>query len=290
MNPQISRPIVVIAGPTCSGKSSIALKLAKDLNGVIINGDSRQIYEELNIGTAKPSEKEMDRIDHYLYGHISVKDHYDIFRYQNDVSKVLDSLPEDKLAIIVGGTGLYIDSVVFNYKLSEIKENVSVENLSTNIEELEKLIPVDILNNLNESDRKNPVRLQRIIRKGEIKKENGEPLKHIYFVIDIPKEKLISKITKRVDSMLDNGLIDENRSLREKGLDKYPAFNSIGYQEFDGYFNEEKSIEEVREEIINHTNQYAKRQRTWFRRNKSAIWTESYDLVLATSLRFINTL
>ncbi len=290
MSLNISRPIIVIAGPTCSGKSSIALRLAKEINGVIINGDSRQIYKELNIGTAKPSNEEMDGIDHYLYGHVSVKDHYEIFRYQKDVSKVLESLPKEKIPIIVGGTGLYIDSVVFNYKLSEAKENVPLDSLSNDIKELEKLVPEEILNNLNESDRRNPVRLQRIIRKGEITQEKGETLKHTYFVIDIPKEQLSSKIVKRVDSMLESGLVEENRSLREQGLDKYKALRSIGYQEFDGYFEKEKSIEKVREEIINHTNQYAKRQRTWFRRNENAIWTDNYDLVLATSLRFIKTL
>lgn len=290
MSLNISRPIIVIAGPTCSGKSSIALRLAKEINGVIINGDSRQIYKELNIGTAKPSKEEMDGIDHYLYGHVSVKDHYEIFRYQKDVSKVLESLPKEKIPIIVGGTGLYIDSVVFNYKLSEAKENVPLDSLSNDIEELKKLIPEEILNNLNESDRNNPVRLQRIVRKGEITQEKGEALKHKYFVIDILKEQLASKIAKRVDSMLESGLVEENRSLREQGLDKYKALRSIGYQEFDGYFEKEKSIEKVREEIINHTNQYAKRQRTWFRRNENAIWTDNYDLVLATSLRFIKTL
>lgn len=290
MSLNISRPIIVIAGPTCSGKSGIALRLAKEIDGVIINGDSRQIYEELNIGTAKPSKEEMDGIDHYLYGHVSVKDHYDIYRYQKEVSEVLESLPKEKIPIIVGGTGLYIDSVVFNYKLSESKENLPLNSLSSDIKELEKLIPEEILNNLNKSDRSNPVRLQRIVRKGEITREKGESLKHTYFVIDIPREQLSSKIVKRVDSMLENGLIEENRLLREKGLEKYKALRSIGYQEFDEYFEKEKSIEEVREEIINHTNQYAKRQRTWFRRNKDAIWTDSYDLVLATSLRFIKTL
>jgi tRNA dimethylallyltransferase len=290
MSLETSRPIIVIAGPTCSGKSKIAIKLAKDINGVIINGDSRQVYEELNIGTAKPSVEEMENIEHYLYGHISVREHYNISRYQQDVSKVLDSIPQNKVPIIVGGTGLYIDSVVFNYKLSNMEENNIEKELSNDVSELEKLIPEDILKTLNESDRQNPVRLQRIIRRGEIENEKGVPLNHLYFVVDIPKEELREKISKRVDTMIEDGLIEENKNLRQKDLNIYPAFRSIGYREFDGYFEGKKDIDEVKNDIVNHTNQYAKRQRTWFRRNKNAIWTNSYDFVLATSLRFINTL
>lgn len=166
-----SRPIIVIAGSTASGKSNIAIKLAKDINGVIINADSRQIYKELSIGTARPSLKETNEVPHFLYGHISVKEDYSIYKYQKDVQKVLESLLVNQTPILVGGTGLYIDSIIFNYSLKkeeiDTKRRKQLSNLS--VKELKELINPDILNSLNESDRDNPIRLIRLIEKGKKK-------------------------------------------------------------------------------------------------------------------------
>ncbi len=232
--------IIVIAGTTASGKSSLAVKLAKDINGVIINGDSRQIYKEISIGTYKPSKEDMDNIPHYLYSFVSVKDKYNIYKYQKDVSKILDKIPEGITPIIVGGTGLYIDSVIYNYNIS--------------------------------------------------KETKGEELKHIYFVIDKPKDILKEQIRKRVNNMFDNGLLGENKKLREQGLSTTPVLRTIGYAEFDDYFKGKKTLDEVKDEIIKNTIDYAKRQRTWFRRNKEAIWESDYNILLDRSNKFIKTL
>jgi tRNA dimethylallyltransferase len=296
---EYSNPIIVIAGPTASGKSGIAIDLAKEIDGVIINADSRQIYKEISIGTAKPSKEEISEIPHFLYDHISVKDNYNIYRYQKDVSNFLKTLPKNKIPILVGGTGLYIDSVIFNYKLTENdsrdmdsggKENGGRrrEELNTlSVKELKSLVGKKTLEKLNESDRNNPVRLVRIIEKGEISEEKGKTLNHKYFVIDIEKEKLEDRIIKRVETMFENELLEENIMIREKGLDKYPALKTIGYQEFDNYFRKKKNLEEVKLDIIRNTSRYAKRQRTWFRRHEHAIWTNDYTLVLDKSLRLI---
>ncbi len=283
------KPIIVIAGPTASGKSDFAIKLAKDINGVIINADSRQIYKEISIGTAKPSIEEMKEVHHFLYGHISVKENYNIYRYQKDVEKILSNLSEEQIPIFVGGTGLYIDSVVFNYHLS--KEEVDKEERKKlnllSIKELRKLVDPNILKSLNNSDRNNPVRLIRIIEKDEKKELRGKELIHKYFVIDINKEELNRRIKDRVEKMIDNGLIEENINIRKESLNKYPALKTIGYQEFDGYFEKQRSLDEVKDEIVKNTSKYAKRQRTWFRRHKHAIWTNNYDLILAESLKLI---
>lgn len=280
----LNRPIIVIAGPTCSGKSGIALQLAKDIDGVIVNGDSRQIYKELRIGTARPTQEEMQGIPHYLYGHISVTEDYNIFKYQKDFNRTIQEIPKGKTIILVGGTGLYIDSAIFNYKLKKNNEK-GLDIESKDIEEIRKLIPKSILEDLNESDSNNPRRLLRIIQKGTREAERGNPLPHKYFVIDIEPNVLRERIAKRVDSMLEGGLVEENHRLQIEDLTEYKALSTIGYQEFRGYFDGTKKLEDVKQEIINHTNQYAKRQRTWFRRNPNAIWSNSYPFILEESLK-----
>ena len=288
------KPLIVIAGPTATGKSSIAINLAKEINGVIINADSRQIYKEISVGTARPSKKQMRDVSHFLYGHVSVKDNYNIYRYQKDVKRILENLSEKQIPIMVGGTGLYIDCVIFNYKLEEegvafkkidLEKREKLNNLS--IENLKKLIDPNILKNLNTSDRDNPVRLIRIIEKGHRIETKGKKLIHKYFVIDIEKEKLNRRIEERVEKMIEEGLIEENIRVRKEGLNKYPALNTIGYKEFDGYFEKNKSLDDVKKEIIKNTLRYAKKQRTWFRKHKHAIWTNNYDLILEESLKLI---
>ena len=284
--------LVVISGATASGKSGIALKLAKKINGVIINADSRQIYKEISIGTAKPSEIDMENIPHYLYGHVSVKEKYNVYRYQKDIGKVLEDIPESKTPILVGGTGLYIDCIVYNYSLQEsdkewINEREKLSKL--NIEELRKMVDKDILSEINESDINNPVRLIRIIEKGNTIHRKGKPLNHKYFVLDIPKKIIHNNIERRVNDMFKKGLLEENVNKRELGLEKYPSLNTIGYKEFDKYFNSEITIEDVKKEIISNTKKYAKRQITWFKRNKDAIWANDYSYIEEEVLKFINT-
>jgi len=209
--------IVVIAGPTASGKSDIALHLAKDINGYIINGDSRQIYKDLNIGTAKPIFDRgniLDGVKHYLYDYVNPKDNYTLYDYQKDVQKVLQN--EKDIPILTGGTGLYIDSVVFNYNL--VKNNKNISDLdSKSVEELQSIAGV-LINDMNESDRENKHRLIRTIERGGINREKGKSLNHIYFVLDIEKEILIERVYERVNKMFDMGLLKENIDLLVKGI------------------------------------------------------------------------
>ncbi|HHX99231.1 TPA: tRNA (adenosine(37)-N6)-dimethylallyltransferase MiaA [Candidatus Dojkabacteria bacterium] len=283
------KPIIVIAGCTASGKSSVALELAKHINGVIINADSRQVYKEISIGTAKPVPEEIrngiwyiDNIPHLLYSYISVKEEYNLYRYQKDVFKILKELPEDITPILVGGTGLYIDSVVFNYKLQEQEKNLGKERSELedlDITELQNIVGKEKLTKLNSSDQNNPHRLIQIILKGSLPSiEKGPELEHRYFFLDIPKDKLEKNIVRRVDAMFKSGLIEENQKIKEEGLDIYPALNSIGYREF----REKEDLDEIREDIITHTKQYAKRQRTWFRRNKNIIYVKNQKIFLKT--------
>jgi len=279
--------IVVIAGPTASGKSDIALRLAKDINGYIINGDSRQIYKDLNIGTAKPIFDRgniLDGVKHYLYDYVNPKDNYTLYDYQKDVQKILEN--EKGIPILTGGTGLYIDSVVFNYNL--VKNNKNISDLdSKSVEELQSIAGV-LINDMNESDRGNKHRLIRTIERGGINREKGKSLNHIYFVLDIEKEILIERVYERVNKMFDMGLLKENTDLLSKGytyLDR--GMNSIGYIEFKEYFEDKISLDEVKEKIFKNTMSYIKRQRTWFRRNKGSIWIDNYEDIYQKASTFI---
>ena len=284
------RSIIVIAGPTASGKSGIAIDLAKRINGVIINADSRQIYKELSIGTAKPSESEMENIPHYLYGYVSITEEYNIHKYQKDVLELIKTIPDDKQIILVGGTGLYIDSVIFGYDLDAERDNHEQrgELTSKTLEDLQSKIAPDVLELLNESDRNNPRRLVRIIeREGVISTRNTSPVFPCkYFVVDFPKEILEKNVMQRVEEMFKQGLEMEARDAFEKGYYQYPALQSIGYQEFLPYFEKapQYTLKDVKDAIVRNTMRYIKRQKTWFRRNPNAIWVTSLEQILSHNL------
>lgn len=279
----MSRPLIVVGGTTASGKSQIAMELAKQINGVIINGDSRQVYKELMIGTARPKEEEIENIPHYLYGHISVKDKYNIYSYQHDVYAVLEQIPKDKACIIVGGTGLYIDSVIYNYQLQKIITNTGDLNGLT-LEELQQRVPIEVFNVLNNSERHNPRRLMRIIQRGYTSKPNRRlqfPTK--YFVVDLPDDILKDRVKLRIEKMFKEGLEKECAYLWEHGYFKYPALNTIGYAEFQEYFEKKIPLESVKDNIFKNTTKYIKRQRTWFKRHKDATFTSDTNLILEES-------
>lgn len=287
------KPIIVLAGCTASGKSSLALKIAEKFNGYIINADSRQVYRELKIGTAQPTPEivqndlwYIEGIKHYLYGQIPVKNSYNLFQYQQDAQKVLDK--EKILPILVGGTGLYIDCVVHNYDLkkSDITKRKKLESMS--VKQLQSMIDTEVLEKMNNSDINNPIRLIRAIERGDVDSKKGETLKYLYLLLDIDQDKQEEKIKNRVDQMFKDGLLEENEQLLEAGFDyNNRPLQTIGYQEFEGYFNGRKSLEDVKNDIVLHTIQYAKRQRTWFRRNKDVVKIKNYEDAYDTISNFL---
>ncbi|HNR29111.1 MAG TPA: tRNA (adenosine(37)-N6)-dimethylallyltransferase MiaA [Candidatus Dojkabacteria bacterium] len=283
--------IIVIAGATATGKSEISLKLAKELNGYIINADSRQIYKKINIGSAKPKfDKEISKgvhtlngITHYLYDFVDPKENFTIFDYQNCVNNVLKNT--QGIPILTGGSGLYIDSVIYNYKLSKNNKNTDLKDKS--IEELQELAK-EYLPYMSESDRKNKHRLIRAIQREGVNREKGKELNNIYFVIDIEKQVLQERIKKRIDNMFKEGLLEENISLLKQGYtynDK--GMKTIGYIEFKEYFENKISLEDVKERIFKNTMGYVKRQRTWFKRNKNAVWINEPKEILYLASNFI---
>ncbi|HVX92687.1 MAG TPA: tRNA (adenosine(37)-N6)-dimethylallyltransferase MiaA [Candidatus Dojkabacteria bacterium] len=294
------KPIIVIAGTTASGKSDLALQLAKEIGGYIINADSRQIYKEFKIATAQPTPDKIkkdgtwiiDGIEHFLYGFVSIKSDYNIFKFQNDVKKLLKKKEKDNLyPILVGGTGLYIDSIVYNYQLVEgvtKQQKEKREQLSKlsvqQLQELAKEKYLNAFNQLNNSDRYNPRRLIRLIENQKLNQNKGESLNHKYFILDIDEETLEKNIRERIERMFEKGIIDEAKVIYDDynndSTELTNAINIIGFKELIPYFKGQNTLQEVKEEIFLHTRQYAKRQKTWFKRNNEAVYIKNLQEIL----------
>lgn len=299
--------LIAIGGPTASGKTDFALAVAEKFNGEIVNADSRQVYKKLDIGTAKePIEKRnndgtviISGIRHHLIDIVDPKEEYTLADFQKDAHAAIRNISEKgKLPIIAGGTGLYLDAVVYNYDLSFEKRNKKrrrqLQKLP--VQELQRQIEIrdpEILKGMNESDRNNQHRLIRAIERHDegrahLITENTSLYETLYLVLDLPREQNNLKIDKRVDEMYKKGLVKENTELRKKGYSTdLSALKTIGYQEFDDHFSGNQTLEETRKLIALHTMQYAKRQRTWFRKNEDAQWVRTTDAGIRMVEKFI---
>ena len=286
--------LVVIAGPTAVGKTSMSIEVAQYLNCPIISCDSRQFYKELDIGVAKPSKEDLNLIPHYFIGNKSIHELYSAGQFENDVLNWLDSyFKENNIVIMTGGSGMYIDAVCNgldelpkNEKIrSKLNEAFKAKGLVHLQEKLKKLDP----KHFNKVDINNP---QRVIRALEVcmstnkpyssfltNKKKIRPFKIVKILLHLNKENLHNNIEKRTDQMIINGLLDEVRSLYQHR--DCNALNTVGYKEIFKYFNEEINYNEAIEEIKSNTKKYAKRQMTWFKRDKDYSWVDNNDRNLA---------
>ncbi len=258
--------IIVIVGPTGTGKTRLSIHLAKKLNAQIINADATQVYKDANIGTAKVSSEEMAHIVHHMINIVSLNENYTVKDYQTDARKILDKLiSEDKNVIIVGGSGLYTKALLYDYNFTE-EEDIKTYNNLTN-EELKE--QVDLIYKDNDIHVNNRKRLERFLSHyevtGEIIKNNEEKDKPLYnFTIiglDADREVLYKRLDHRVEEMFINGLINEVKSLKNFNKTK----SLIGYKETIMYLDGELSLDEAKELIKKNTRKYAKRQMTWYR-------------------------
>lgn len=257
--------IIVIAGPTGVGKTKLSVELAKKLNGEIINADSMQFYKNLNIGTAKITEEEKENIPHHLFDIKNVDEMYTIFDYQIDCRNIInDILSRGKTPILVGGSGLYIRAALYDYKLDfeDIKNDYS--NLS-NQELLNKCLEIDNNCDIHVNNRK---RLERFLDKALNNSDIVNDSKPIYdFTIiglTTDRDNLYEIINKRVDKMVDNGLISEVKSFYDKNIRSKSIMTGIGYKELYSYFDQEISLEEAIDLIKKNSRHLAKRQYTFF--------------------------
>lgn len=293
------KKIIVIAGPTASGKTSLAVALAKQLNCPIISADSRQFYKELAIGTAKPTPQEMDGVPHYFVDSHSIENPLSAGQFEKQgLEKVEELFKINAHIIVVGGSGMFINALIYGTDQlphdPKIRDFWNQELEEKGIEFLqEKLKEVDLAY-YREADIRNPVRLIRAL---EVFQITGQPFSKLrqqstkkarfethYFVIDHPREELYSRINQRVEIMIQNGLIEEVKAnLQHRTLQ---SMNTVGYKEVFEYLDGNISLERATELIKQNTRRYAKRQLTWFRKENNAHWIrpESTEEMVKTIL------
>lgn len=283
MRVEMNNRVIAVVGATASGKTSYAIELAKKINGEIISADSRLVYKGMDIGTAKPTIDEMQEIPHYMIDVVEPEYNYSVGLYVKEAKKhITDIISRGKVPIVVGGTGLYFRVLLENYDLPDVKPDYELrkELSSYSYEELlEMLTKLDekAANSVEKNDKK------KLIRYIEIIKLAGKPLDLVRGVkekefnvewvgLNFPREILYDKINKRVDLMIEQGLIDETKKLLQKHGRISNITDTIGYREVLSYLDGELSLDEAKDKLKKNTRNYAKRQLTWFRKNKQINW------------------
>ena len=285
------KKLIIIAGPTAAGKTALAISLAKKFNTEIISADSRQIYSELNIGVARPSISELNTITHHLIGHVSIHDYYNSGQFEQDALNILTTIFNDKnIAIMVGGTGLYIKSICQGFDeippidlsfRQQLNDQVAKEGHQFLLEILAEKDPL-VFNKIDKSNK------HRVIRAAEVLLFTGNPISFyqngkkknrdfeiIKIGLNPEMETLERNIVLRTNQMLENGLLNETENLlKYKSLN---ALQTVGYRELFEYLEGIVSLEEAKENIIKNTRKYAKRQLTWFKKEDNMSWFHPWD-------------
>lgn len=283
--------MIVVGGPTASGKTGLAIELAKHFHTEIISADSRQFYKELAIGVARPSKAELAAAKHHFIGHKSIHDYYSAGEYERDAIELLDSLfQEHDVVVMVGGSGLFINAVLHGFHESpkddgsirkSIEETYKNSGLDALISQLQSLDP----DHYEVIDKQNPQRvmrsLERILVSGKTiqqqtkSKRKERPFTYTEIAIDHPRESLYERINQRVDLMMEDGLLNEVQSLLSyKHLN---ALQSVGYSELFAHLDGDMSLDEATDKIKQNTRRYAKRQMTWFRNKTGTVWFKPGD-------------
>ncbi|QUG41343.1 tRNA (adenosine(37)-N6)-dimethylallyltransferase MiaA [Psychrobacillus sp. INOP01] len=283
--------VIAIVGPTAVGKTALSIQLAKAFNGEIINGDSMQVYRELHIGTAKITKEEMEGIPHHLLDIKDPDESFSVAEYQKLVrGKIEEITLKGKLPIIVGGTGLYVQSVLYDFRFTE-QPNRDENRLV----ELEKMSPDNLFERLRLLDPEaakeiHPNNVQRVIRaierveltgkqKNDIEQNQGneEVYNHYIIGLSIDREQLYNRINHRVDIMLEKGLLEEVKTLYSKGVRDVQSIQAIGYKEIYAYLDGNVSLEDAIEQLKQNSRRYAKRQLTYFRNKMDIHWYNPFS-------------
>ena len=305
--------MIILAGPTASGKTSVSINLAKRLGGEIISADSMQVYKYMDVGTAKISVEEMQGVKHHLIDVLDPKEDFNIVKFQNMVKCSIEEIVKNgHIPILVGGTGFYIQSIIYDIDFNNEDDNSSIrkeleEEYDTYGADFmhEKLKKIDIVSaqTIHKNNKKRVIRAieyflinnEPISSHNEVQREKKSPYDYRFFVLNPPRDILYERINKRVDIMLENGLVDEVKKLREMGLSKANiSMQGIGYKEIIEYLDGEVSLETAIENIKQNTRHMAKRQVTWFKREKDVIYVDPFsfennDKIVDYMIEKINT-
>ncbi|GAA0298185.1 tRNA dimethylallyltransferase [Gracilibacillus halotolerans] len=281
--------LVVIVGPTAVGKTALSIEIAEKYNGEVISGDSMQIYRGMDIGTAKITEEEKKGIPHHLIDILSPNEDYSVAQFQKDVQAAIRSISSrGKLPILVGGTGLYIQSVLYDYQFSKQQRDEAIQEKIE--QELEKYGVNHVYKRLKEVDPEqaqkiHPNNTRRLIRALEVYEQTGLTLSEYQkkqsnemqfdaFLIGLEMDRVLlyDRINQRIDLMMEQGLLDEVEGLLNNTNENAQAMKAIGYKEFIPYFRGEQSLEETVELLKRNSRRYAKRQFTWFKNKLPVHW------------------
>jgi len=287
------KKVIVIVGPTASGKTNLSISLAKQLNAEIINGDSVQVYKGLDIGAAKIKPEEQENIKHHLLGIRDVKEPYSVFHFQKDARACIDQITTP---MIVGGTGLYIKAVLNNYEFNQDQFQEDIEDKTeelSNQEIYQKLIELDPHIEIDQSNRRRLNRAYQLALMGEFRSDKKKKDERLYdaliIYLDLDRSLLEERLVKRLDQQLAEGFIEEVKFFYDQDI----HINAIGYREIEQYLNQELSLEETKEKIIKVTKKLAKKQKTWFKNQMHPVMLDAlsntlYEEVLKLCKDFLN--
>lgn len=288
--------VIVIVGPTASGKSDCAIELAKRIDGEIVSADSMQIYKEMNIGTAKVTNEEMSGVKHYMINIVNPDEDFNVAMYKKMAEEALEEIAsKGKTPIVVGGTGLYINTLVNGIEFSEIdkdeeyrkelEKKVSVEGIDGIYEELKSVDP-EAANIIDKNNVRRVIRALEIYKvtgktKTELDKESIKETKFDFLMYGIKtdREELYNRINKRIDYMMEQGLVSEVEELNKKYKMSKTALQGLGYKEVIEYINGNCNYDEMIEKLKMETRRYAKRQITWFKRDERITWVPKEKMV-----------
>ena len=291
------KPLIILTGPTAVGKTALSIRLAKKVNGEIISADSMQVYKGMDIGSAKVSKEEMDGVKHYLIDVLDPSDEFNVVKFQEMAKEAMEEIySKGKIPIIAGGTGFYIQSILYDIDFEKNENDREYRTYLENIaateggekklyEMLENIDPKSAVS-IHENNVKRVIRALEFFQEtgtpisehNEEQREKESPYNFCYFVLNDDREKMYANIEKRVDIMLDTGLVAEVKTLHEKGYHKeMVSMQGLGYKEILDYLNGEISLDRAVYLIKRDTRHFAKRQLTWFRREKNVTWVNKPD-------------
>ena len=292
------KPLIILAGPTAVGKTSLSIRLAKETGGEIISADSMQVYRHMDIGSAKITKEEMEGVPHYLVDMLEPEEEFNVVRFQQMAEEAAERIWEKgKIPLVVGGTGFYIQALLYDIDFTEndgdesyrrrLEQKTSDEEGASELYEMLTTVDPKAAREIHPRNLKRIIRAlefhhqtgKKISEHNETQRQKSSPYNYAYFVLTDERSRLYERIDQRVDLMMEQGLLDEVRYLKERGVRKdSTAMQGLGYKELYAYLEGEYPLDEAVRIIKRDTRHFAKRQLTWFKRERDVIWADKSEI------------